>query len=323
VTPKPAGRGQFGYGAEGIPLPDNAYALLRDLVVERTGVLFDDAKRGLLSDKLLDLVIARGLTSFLDYYYLLRYDDDADAEWARVLDALAVPETYFWRQPEQFLTLARVIAPAHFAERADQPLRIWSAACCSGEEPLSVAMALAEEGLLHTHPIEIMATDASGAMIARARRAVYGDRAFRQLPLALREKYFEDAADGTHRPVDAIARHIRHAVANLANPRDVARFAPADVIFCRNVFIYFADDAIRNVVAEFHRAMPAHGHLFVAASESLTRLGVDFELTEIGGSFVYVKGGERRPEQRPRLSQFTRAPAAPTRPIEDAWPRQA
>ena len=109
-----AHRSGIGYSADVLGLSDAAFNLLRDLIEQRVGVFFDENKRGLLSDKLADLVVAHGLTSFLDYYYLLRHDPDATRHWGRLLDRLAVPETYFWRQAEQFDVLARVLTPRHF-----------------------------------------------------------------------------------------------------------------------------------------------------------------------------------------------------------------
>src|SRR5689334_18038342 len=94
-----------GWHTEVFALPDGPYALLRDLIVERTGILFDLPKRGMLADKLSELVAQNGLTSFLDYYYLLRYDDAAERHWTMLMDRLSVPETYFWRQAEQIETL--------------------------------------------------------------------------------------------------------------------------------------------------------------------------------------------------------------------------
>jgi len=167
-------------------LTDAAFSLLRELIEQRTGVVFDEAKRGLLADKLSEPVAANGLTSFLDYYYLLRYDENAEAHWAVLMDRLAVPETFFWRQAEQILAVANVIAPAHFLAYPGRPLRIWSAGCCTGEEPISLAIALAEAGLLGKYPIDIAATDGSAEMIARARHGSYGERSFRQLPPALK-----------------------------------------------------------------------------------------------------------------------------------------
>jgi chemotaxis protein methyltransferase CheR len=290
-----------GYSSELFAMPEAPYVLLRDLIVERTGVLFDAPKRGLLADKLSALVAANGLTSFLDYYYLLRYDDPAGAHLAALMNRLAVPETFFWRQPDQFEALARVVAPRHFAAAPTRPLRIWSAASCTGEEPVSIAIALSEAGLLGTQPIEIVATDGSSAMIERARRGLYGDRSFRQLQPRLKEKYFTRDGD-SWRPTDQVHRGITWRVANLAREAEIEQFASADVIFCRNVFIYFSDDAIRNTVGVFARCMPRDGHLFVGASESLTRLNVDLELVEIGNAFAYVKPEQASALQRGRPS---------------------
>ncbi|MDB4909035.1 MAG: methyltransferase, CheR-type, SAM-binding domain, C-terminal [Gemmatimonadetes bacterium] len=270
------------------PLTDAAYTLLRDLILQRTGMVFDQGKRDLLADKLSELVASLGLTSFLDYYYLLRYDDAAEEHWARLMDRLSVPETYFWRQAEQFEALADIVAPAHFA-RKQGALRIWSAACCTGEEAISIAMALDRVGLLEGRGVQIRASDGSEAMVDRARAATYGERSFRQMPVGWRERYFDQAPDGRWRPLERIRDHIQYSVANLVRPEEVLPLAAADVIFCRNVFIYFSDDAIRSVVETFARAMPRGAHLFLGASESLTRLGVDFDLQEMGKGFVYVR----------------------------------
>jgi chemotaxis protein methyltransferase CheR len=286
----------LGSASAVVGLPDATFVLLRDLIVERTGVLFDDPKRGILADKLTELVTANGLTSFLDYYYLLRYDDNADVHWTALMDRLSVPETFFWRQPEQLEACAQILARAHFARRPSTPFRIWSAACCTGEEPISIAIALSEAGIPARFPVEITATDGSRDMVARAIRGVYGPRSFRQLPAELKQKYFEQVDEERWRPVEELSSRIRWGVVNLVRRDELDSYARVDVIFCRNVFIYFADDAIRSVVQAFSERMAPDGHLFLAASESLSRLDVDFELTEVGDAFAYT-----RPE--PPLSQ--------------------
>ena len=293
----PSGRrkGAFGYSADILGFTESAFTLLRDTISQRTGVHFADDKRDLLADKLADLVAAHGMTSFLDYYYLLRYDADADRHWAELVDRLSVPETYFWRQHEQLLALANEVAPRHFARRPGAPLRIWSAACCTGEEPLSIAIALAEAGLLEGRPVEIVGTDASQAMVDRARRGVYGERSFRSLPAHLRERWFEKV-EGGWRVDPYLHSRVRWSVANLVDPSAVRSLATADVIYCRNVFLYFSDETIARVARVLAERMPDEGVLFLGASESLTRLATDFELTEIGGAFAYVKvrGGAAR-----------------------------
>jgi chemotaxis protein methyltransferase CheR len=297
-----------GYSHELFALPESVHGLLRDLVVERTGVLFDAGKRELLADKLSALVAENGLTSFLDYYYLLRYDDASESHLTALLNRLAVPETYFWRQSDQLEALAQVIAPAHFARKGARPLRVWCAACCSGEEAVSIAIAFAEAGLLDRHPIEIFATDGSRALVERAQRGEYGERAFRQLPAELRAKYFVSGGS-TSRPIERLTTGIRWGVANLVRDEDIRPFASADVIFCRNVFIYFADDAVRRTVQTMADEMPADGCLFLGAAESLTRLGLDLELAEVGNAFGYVKPGSVHVTSR------RRSPASNPKPV--------
>jgi chemotaxis protein methyltransferase CheR len=288
----------FMLGNTTFALSDSAFMLLREIIEQRTGISFDESKRGLMADKLSELVAANGLTSFLDYYYLLRYDESSDAHWSALMDRLSVPETFFWRQAEQIQAVANVVAPAHFLAYPGRPLRIWSAGCCTGEEPISLAIALAEAGLLGQYPIDIVATDGSAEMIARARRGSYGERSFRQLPAELKAKYFKQDVGDRWRPLDVLRKPIRWGVANLAVPDEVKRHAACDVIFCRNVFIYFSDEAIRSTVRIFAEFLSPDGFLFVGASESLSRLGVEMELAEVDGAFTYVRLGRREEVER-------------------------
>lgn len=262
--------------------------LLRDLIHERTGLFYDNGNYDLLTDKLSPLVIDRGFTSFLDYYYLLKYDTETDEEWRRVINVLSVQETYFWREMDQVRSLVNHLVPELHVTSRFGPLRIWSAACATGEEPLTIAMALNEAGWFERLPIEIYASDASTKAIEKAQNGLYRERSFRNLPVDLRNKYFIEEQAGW-RVTPNLSGRIKWTTANLIADREVAPLATANVIFCRNVFIYFSPDAIRKTVGLFARSMPKPGYLFVAASESLLRITTDFELKEIGGAFVYVK----------------------------------
>jgi chemotaxis protein methyltransferase CheR len=270
-------------------LSDTALPLLRGLVHERAGLYYDDSRQGMLADRLAPLVVERGFDSFLDYYYLLKYDEGAAAEWRKVMDALAVPETYFWREPDQMRAIVDLVVPSLVRAHGASPLRIWSVPCSTGEEPLTLAMMLQEAGWFDRAPIEIHASDASEAAIAKAVAGRYRERAFRALPERLRERYFTPADDGWV-VCPALHRRVRSwSVVNLMCEGEVAPRARVPIVFCRNVFIYFSEARVRHVVEQFARAMPSPGYLCVGAAESLLRVTARFDLEEIGGAFVYVK----------------------------------
>ena len=269
-------------------LPEGTSTLIRNLINERTGMFFDNGKSDILIDKLSPLVVERGFSSYLDYYYLLKYDASAHVEWQNVQNALSVQETYFWREFDQVRALIQTLVPQWFGKNDGSPFRIWSAACATGEEPLTIAIALKEAGWFERAPIEIVASDASTKAVARAREGVYRERAFRNLPAHLRERYFEQ--DGpTWRVRRDIHSKIKWEVANLIDENQIAPMANADFIFCRNVFIYFSESAISRAVRSFARFIRPPGYLFVGAAESLLRVTTDFTLTEIDDAFVYLK----------------------------------
>ncbi len=269
-----------------LAIPDGIPQLLRDLVHERIGIFFESDRFDTLLDKLRDRVLHHGFRSYLEYFYLLKYDEKGRDEWLRVMDAFSVQETYFWREAPQIRTLVTTVAPRWF-ERHSTPLRIWSAACASGEEPYSIAIALIEAGM-GDQPFEIIASDASEAALTRARAGLYRERSFRALPEPLRSKYFSSEPEGW-RLVPEVRARISFRQANLAAPAEISGLATAQVIYCRNVFIYFSPAAIRRTLAVFAEQIPDGGHLFVGASESLLKLTSDFDLQEIGDAFVYVR----------------------------------
>jgi len=265
-----------------------AETLLRDLIHERSGLYFDDTKLEILSEKLAPLVVERGFNSFLDYYYLLKFDADAAEEWRNVSNALSVQETYFWREMDQIHSLAENVIGSLVSVNKGSPIRIWSAACATGEEPLSIAMRLNESGWFERANIEIYASDLSSSALDRARCGLYRERSFRSLPSHLKEKYFE--YDGKEwRVAPFLHEKITWRRANLLERSDIASLAACSVIFCRNVFIYFSFDAIRKVVDTFAETMSVPAFLFAGAAESLLKVTDDFELEEIGDCFAYVK----------------------------------
>lgn len=278
----------MGSQSNALGLSSAAVPLLRDLVHERLGLHYD-GRQDLLADRLAPLAVERGFSSFLDYYYLLKYDESAEGEWRRVMDALSIPETYFWREVDQIRAVVDIVVPSLAQSHPGLPIRIWSVPCATGEEPLTIAMLLDKAGWFQRATIEIHGSDASGAAIAKALAGRYRERSFRSLPPPMRDRYFTKSGDTW--TIDPVlhGRVTSWSVANLKCEADVAARAHSPIVFCRNVFIYFSESGMREVVGLFSRMMPVPGYLCVGASESLLKLTTAFELEEIGGAFVYVK----------------------------------
>jgi chemotaxis protein methyltransferase CheR len=275
--------------APGVRVPERTLPLLRDLVNTHTGMYYDAERLTYLRDRLSPLAIEHGFDSLLDYYYLLKYDGETSGEWARAIDALSVQETYFWREADQLDALVNRIIPA-LIDAGRRSLRIWSVPCATGEEPLSIAMALEERGWFERLPIEIYASDASEAALRKAGIGRYGTRAFRQLPLALREKYFEPVTGSLWAVKSSLSARITGwSRVNVVRAEEVAQLAGADVIFCRNLFIYFHEATVRLVAEQFAERLRTPGFLCVGAAESLLRVTNKFDLQDIGGAYVYVK----------------------------------
>lgn len=270
-----------------LPLPFGVFLLLRDLISDRLGVWFEEDKRDVLANKMSDRVLELRLRSFLDYYYLLKYGPGAVEEWPRLTETLSVQETYFWREIDQIRALVDVLVPRHVATQ-DGPVRIWSAACATGEEALTIAMVLNEAGWFGRADVEVWASDISPLALEKAARGVYRERSFRALPPPLREKYFMPV-EGGWRVDPGLQARVRFSRANLLDEQDTSLLATAPFIFCRNVFIYFSQATIAEVVARFERRMPRPSYLFVGVSESLLRMNTAFELDQLPEAFVYVK----------------------------------
>ncbi len=263
------------------------FAILSSLIEERIGLHYSAAERELLCYKVSGRASEAGFYSLLDYYYHLRYDDPSGAELAALTDALVVNETFFFRERA---ALEQVIE-WQVAPLCAQKLRprIWSAAAATGEEPYTLAMLLAERGLLQQ--VEIIATDVSQRALARARSGVHARRSLREgYPPELAAKYLRIAGDKiTVAPTLSAA--VRFQCLNLLDPAAIAALGPFDLILCRNVLIYFRDERTQQVVKLLTAALKPAGVLLVGVSESLLRFGTALVCEERAGSFFYRKEG--------------------------------
>lgn len=278
------------FSPENLGVSETGLPLLRELIHQQTGLFYENGRSELLSDRLAPLVLARGFRSYLDLYYLLKFDDHSSGTaWRDVMDALSVQETYFWREADQLRALTCHVLPDLLRSAPGTTVRIWSIPCATGEEPLTIAMALEEAHWFDRARIEIHASDGSPAAIAKARAGLYRERSFRALPPHLRNKYFEPRGTMWTPTASLRQRITSWSVANLMARDELLPYAGSQIVFCRNAFIYFSPDSVKQVVRTFEDEMPAPGYLFVGASESLSRLSERFMLEDVDRAFVYIK----------------------------------
>ena len=271
--------------SERLTFPPALFDVLSSFVEERTGIHYDGTDRELLLAKIATRTLEAGFESPLDYYYFLRYDDPTRKEFDALVESLVVNETYFFREAPQLRALCEnVILPAVSA--GARP-RIWCAAAATGEEPLTLAMILAEHGALGS--VELVATDISARALARAREGTYGSRSFRSHAATdATRRWFESNGE------QAIVRaDLRAAIewkrVNLIDESAIAGLGKFDIIVCRNVLIYFNDDTVRRVATSLAKSLRDNGHLLVGASESLLRFGTMLTCVERDGAFFYRK----------------------------------
>lgn len=268
-----------------LPLSPQVFAIIAHLIEDAAGLHYDPRDAELLAEKLSTRASERELDSLLDYYYYLRYDDDGRRELEALIDTLVVNETYFFREVDQLRALVTGLLPALLKSRPS--LRIWCAACSTGEEALTLAMILEEHGLRDR--VEILATDISTRVLRRAEAGVYGGRSLRVLSADDRARYFVENGDGTVRVRGDLAERIQWQRVNLFDEDRVRALGLFDVILCRNALIYFRDETVVSVVGRFARSLQTAGLLLVGASESLLRFGTAFSCEEHGGAFFYRK----------------------------------
>ncbi len=273
---------------ESLGLSDSAFTILRDLIHEKTGIYFDESRRDILADKLSARVIELGFNSFLDYYYYLKYDPAGESEFKVIFNLITVNETYFFREMPALESLVYQIVPSLLSSNPQGKIKIWSAACSTGEEPLTIAMMLNEAELLDGR-IEIIGTDASSVAIGKAIKGLYGERAFRATSDGMRKKYFTLREKGHYSIDPSIHKLIKWAVVNLKDQTQLKPFASSHIVLCRNVFIYFSPAVIQEIAENLYKFMPDTAYLIVGVSESLLKYPVKFQMVDIGGSFIYVK----------------------------------
>jgi chemotaxis protein methyltransferase CheR len=269
-------------------LDDDLYARICTLIHDVTGLSFGDNSRYFLEKRLETRMEAMGGISARDYLNYLRFDLQRDEEWDQLIALITTTETYFMREERQLRCFQRDILPFLGKRLGQQKLRIWSAGCSTGEEPYTIAMLVRDSGVPE-ESIEIFATDINSRALAKAKEAVYGESAFRVVDIAFKERWFTRVSPGKFKLKDDIRQRVSFSRFNLLEMDRYALIPPMDVIFCRNVIIYFDMESKVKVILRFFEKMRQGGFLMLGHSESLISITDKFKLIHLPGDLVYTR----------------------------------
>ena len=264
---------------------------IRELIYKETGILYETKKDYAMKSRLERRMEATCVRSFSEYYNKLSSDNKRD-ELQSLIEELTVNETYFFRDFPQLQGFAEKALPLIVEEKKakyDFSLKIWSAACSTGEEPYTLSIIVQE--MIEDYEnwdVSILATDIDRQVLHMARKGEYGQRSMKNTPLPYREKYFEYRGN-YWRVLPHTAAPVRFELLNLVDRQAMRRQRGYDIIFCRNVLIYFNDLSRRKVVNSFYDALYPGGFLFLGSSESVGRITAAFELIKLNGFLCYRK----------------------------------
>ncbi|MBV5339198.1 MAG: protein-glutamate O-methyltransferase CheR [Deltaproteobacteria bacterium] len=264
----------------------------REFFYRKTGIQFEDSKRYFVDKRLIERIEATGSANFRNYFITLRFEASGE-ELQTLTNLMTVNETYFFREEYQFKSLVTSILPEVTAHKKDfRPIRIWSVPSSSGEEAYSIAMYLLEYWPgINTWDVEIISSDIDTKIISQARRGFYSPRSVQKLPPHLLKKYFRPENDG-YQMSDDLRQAVEFTRVNLMVPADVRGYRGFDVIFCRNLLIYFDDLSRRQAADTFYDALNPGGFLCLGHSESMSRISSLYKVRKFADSVVYQKAQE-------------------------------
>ena len=270
-------------------LTEEEFKLFAKLIYDESGIFLKDTKITLLSNRLRKRLYALKLDTFSQYYDHICGLTDRRKEIESLIDVVSTNETYFFRNERQFDALTKQCLVDIASKKKDEKrLRIWSAGCSTGEEPYTLAICVLEnQHLFPNWQIEIIATDIAPSVLEFARKGSYSGRRIEKVPPEILKKYFINKAENSEQyEVNAeVKKYVTFQYLNLfSNPYP----EKLDVIFCRNVMIYFDKEHQKKLIAGFYKVLLKTGFLFIGHSETLHSISDDFSYVKILDSPVYL-----------------------------------
>ncbi len=270
-------------------LHDKEYVLFRDFLEQQCGIVLGDNKQYLVKSRLAPLMQRFGVASLSELVNKTLSPFERQLRSA-VIDAMTTNETLWFRDTYPYELLKKQIFPE--LEKDCRTVKIWSAASSSGQEPYSIAMTALE--YQQTRPgafslgVHVLGTDISNTMLEHCQRAEYDGLALsRGLSPERRSKFFEDSGKGMMRVKDNVRKNVSFRHLNLLDSYTL--LGKFDIIFCRNVLIYFSADVKAKIIRQFAQSLNPRGYLFLGASESLSSLNHDFDMLRCNPGIIYRK----------------------------------
>ncbi len=288
-----------------VDITEDEFVRFRDFFYRKTGIFFDGGKRYFVDRRIVDRIRATHSHSFANYFAHLRFEPTG-AELQAMVNALTTNETYFFRESYQFDAMVDGVldeaVQARSTEQIGMPtVRIWVVPSSSGEEAYSVAITLLERWpAIEDVDVEIVASDIDTEVLERARAGRFSPRSIQNVSARLLRRYFEPLDGGAYQVSEDLRASVAFQHANLCDLAS-GRYRDFDLVFCRNLLIYFDDESRLRAVQSLYDALRPGGFLFLGHSESMSRISSLFRVRRFPHSIVYQKPGRAladRPDRR-------------------------
>jgi chemotaxis protein methyltransferase CheR len=271
-------------------ISEEDFLKFREYFYRKTGIYFEESKRYFVDKRLIERLEATHTPSFREYFVNLRFDTRG-TELQALVNVMTVNETYFFREEYQFKCMVTSLLPEIArTKRPGESIRIWSIPSSSGEEPYSICLYLLEHwpGIDH-YDVEIVASDIDTDILAQARQGIYSPRSVQNLPATTLQKYFKKTRNGDWQISNELRQAVDFTQCNLSDPLSARAYHHFDLIFCRNLLIYFDDASRRGAADVFYNALNPGGFICLGHSESMSRISSVFRIRKFADAIVYQK----------------------------------
>ncbi|MFT5716810.1 MAG: chemotaxis protein methyltransferase CheR [Oleiphilaceae bacterium] len=271
-------------------ISDSDFARFRDFFYRKTGILFEESKRYFVDKRLLSRIEATGHEFFRSYFTELRFQSSGE-ELQELINIMTVNETYFFREEYQFECLVESVLDELVKQKElGDVIRIWSIPSSTGEEPYSIALYLLEHwDKIDNYDVEIISSDIDTKVLEECKKGMYNARSVKSLSKPLLKRYFTEHTSDKFEIDKDLRDAIEFTQVNLADAEQTRSYRDIDVVFCRNLLIYFDDASRRQAADVFFDALNPGGFIFLGHSESMSRISSLYKVKKFPKAIAYQK----------------------------------